>query len=150
MRQRRDRALTDTRQKPFAPWLLVVWIAAAGVARADDTDDFIRAQLKQQNIPGLSLAVLKDGVVIKTAGYGVADRKTQAPATSETVYKIASVSKQFIAAGIMVLAQERRLFVDDPVRKFIADVPAAWTASPLAICSRTRPASCASLPPSVR
>ena len=60
-------------------------------------------------------------------GYGVADRKTNTPATPETVYKIASVSKQFIATGIMLLVQEGRLGVDDPVKKFIADVPAAWT-----------------------
>jgi D-alanyl-D-alanine carboxypeptidase len=119
--------MTDTRPKPFTPWLLVVWIAAAGVAHADATDDFIRAQMKAQNIPGLSLAVVKDGVVIKAAGYGVADRKTTTPATPETIYKIASVSKQFIASAIMLLAQEGRLGVDDPVRKFIADAPAAWT-----------------------
>jgi D-alanyl-D-alanine carboxypeptidase len=119
--------MTDTRRKPFTPWLLVIWIAAAGVAHADATDDFIRAQMKAQNIPGLSLAVVKDGVVIKAAGYGVADRKTTTPATPETIYKIASVSKQFIASGIMLLAQEGRLGVDDPVRKFIADAPAAWT-----------------------
>ena len=126
MRQRPGRALTDTRSKLFAPWLLAVWIAATGVARADATDDFVRAQIKSQNIPGLSLAVVKDGVLIKAAGYGVADRKTNAPATPDTVYRIASVSKQFIATGIMLLAQEGRLGVDDPVKKFVADAPAPW------------------------
>ena len=115
------------RPKPLASCVLVLWVAALGVAYADATDDFIRAQMKAQNIPGLSLAVVKDGVVIKAAGYGVADRKTSTPATPETVYKIASVSKQFIATGIMLLAQEGRLGVDDPVKKFIVDVPAAWT-----------------------
>jgi len=115
------------RPKPLASCVLVLWVAVLGVAHADGTDDFVRAQMKAQNIPGLSLAVVKDGVVIKAAGYGVADRKTNTPATPETVYKIASVSKQFIATGIMLLAQEGRLGVDDPVKKFIADAPAAWT-----------------------
>jgi len=132
------------RPKPLASCVLVLWVAVLGVAHADGTDDFVRAQMKAQNIPGLSLAVVKDGVVIKAAGYGVADRKTNTPATPETVYKIASVSKQFIATGIMLLAQEGRLGVDDPVKKFIADAPAAGPASPFAICSRTPPVSCAS------
>jgi CubicO group peptidase (beta-lactamase class C family) len=101
-------------------------VATVVVLSADATDDFVRAEMKRQNIPGLSLAVVKDGVVIKAAGYGVADLKTKAPATPETVYKIASVSKQFIATGIMLLVQQGRLGVDDSVRKFIQGTPASW------------------------
>ena len=64
-------------RKPLASCVLVLWVAALGVAHADATDDFIRAQMKRQNIPGLSLAVVKDGVVMKAAGYGVADLEGQ-------------------------------------------------------------------------
>src|SRR5688572_31690200 len=106
--------------------IVVLWMAAAAAAHADPADDFIRAEMKRQNIPGLSVAIVKDGQVIKAAGYGVADLKTKAAATPETVYKIASVSKQFVATGVMLLAQEGKLAVGDPVSKYIPDVPPAW------------------------
>lgn len=114
------------RRRRFASLLVVLFLAAPVSARSDKTDDFVRAEMKRQNIPGLSLAIVHDGRVIKAAGYGVADRKRETPATPETVYKIASVSKQFIATGIMLLVQEGRVGVHDPVRKYLEDAPAAW------------------------
>jgi D-alanyl-D-alanine carboxypeptidase len=98
-------------------------VAAAG---ADPTDDFIKREMQKQRIPGLALAVVKNGVVVKAAGYGVADRKTAVPVTPETVFKIASVSKQFMAAGIMVLVQDGRLSLADTIERHIPDAPAAW------------------------
>lgn len=106
--------------------VFALWIAAAAAAYADPADDFIRAEMKRQNIPGLAVAVVQDGKVIKAAGYGVANLKTKEPVTPDTLFKIASVSKQFVAAGIMVLAQDGRLTVDDPVGKHIQGIPPAW------------------------
>ena len=90
------------------------------------TDDFIKAEMRRQNIPGLSLAVLRHGNVIKTAGYGFSNIKNRTPATPETIYKIASVSKQFVAAGILTLVQAGQLDLDDPISKYLKDTPAAW------------------------
>jgi CubicO group peptidase (beta-lactamase class C family) len=101
-------------------------MAATVVADADQTDDFIRAEMRRQNIPGLSLVVLERGEVIKAEGYGLANIKLQIPATPQTVYKIASVSKQFIAAGIMVLVQEGRLGLNDSVRTYLEGTPPEW------------------------
>ena len=106
----------------------VLFLAAAVVAWADPTDDFIKAEMKTQNIPGLSLVVIKDGEIIKAEGYGLANRALQIPATPETVYKIASVSKQFMAAGIMLLLQEGKLGLDDPIGKYLEGTPATWKA----------------------
>ncbi len=83
--------------------------------------------MRRQNIPGLSLAVLSHGKVIKTAGYGLSNIKNRTPATPETIYKIASVSKQFIAAGIMSLVQAGQLNLGDPISKYLKDTPAAWS-----------------------
>jgi D-alanyl-D-alanine carboxypeptidase len=105
----------------------ITLLAPVGV-HADPTDDFIRAEMKRQNIPGLSIAIIKDGQVIKTAGYGVADIARKTAATPDTVYKIASVSKQFIATGIMLLVQDGRMGVEDPVSKYLEGTPAAWNA----------------------
>ena len=106
--------------------VVALWIVSGAAAYADPADDFIRAEMKRQNIPGLAVAVVLDGVLIKAAGYGVASLKTREPVTPDTVFKIASVSKQFVAAGIMVLAQDGRLAVDDRVSRHIPGVPAAW------------------------
>ena len=95
-------------------------------AQADRTDIFIKNEMQRQNIPGLSLVVLKEGRIIKSAGYGVADMKLKTPATPETIYKIASVSKQFIAAGIMLLVQEGQVGLNDPIGKFLQRSPDTW------------------------
>ena len=106
--------------------------ATAGVrqsaARAGRPDRRVRPRRDAAAAhPGLSLAVIKDGKIVKAAGYGVADRKTGAPATPETVYKIGSVSKQFIATGIMLLVQDGRLRVDDPSASTSKGTPASWS-----------------------
>ena len=100
--------------------------ASPAIAQSDRVDEMVRAEMRRQNIPGLSLAVLRDGRIIKAEGYGVANRALGTPATAQTVYKIASVSKQFIATGIMLLVQERRLGLDDPIGKFVDGAPATW------------------------
>jgi len=104
----------------------VAWTQQA-VAQTDRVDDVVRAEMRRQNIPGLSLAVLRDGRIVKTEGYGVADIALGTPATPRTVYKIASVSKQFIAAGVMLLVQERRLGLDAPIGRFLDGAPATWS-----------------------
>ncbi len=103
------------RHRPMMLIALVLSLAATAVAQADQTDDYIKAEMLRQHIPGLSLAVVKDGKIVKAAGYGFANLKLEIPATPETVYKVGSVGKQFIATGIMLLVQEGKLGVDDPV-----------------------------------
>ena len=103
-------------------------LATPHVALCDPADDFLRAEMSRQKIPGLSLVVLKNGEVIKLAGYGLANRKPAVGATPDTVYKIASASKQFIATGIMLLVQEGRIGLDDSLNKFLDGAPPAWNA----------------------
>jgi D-alanyl-D-alanine carboxypeptidase len=101
------------------------WQAAA--APIDRTDEYVRAEMQRQKIPGLSLVVAKDGKIVKIAGYGVADRKSGAVASPETVYKIGSISKQFVATGIMLLVQEGKLRIDDPISKHLEGTPPSWS-----------------------
>jgi D-alanyl-D-alanine carboxypeptidase len=98
----------------------------ATVVRADKVDDYVSAELAKQRIPGLSLAIIKEGKIIKAAGYGFANVEHKIPATPETVYKIASVSKQFLATGIMLLVQDGKLRVDDPVSQHLDGTPETW------------------------
>ena len=98
------------------------------VAAADPVDDIVNAELKRQGVPGVSVAVVKDGTIVKAEGYGVANAELNVRATPQSVYQIGSVSKQFIAAGIMLLVQDGRMSLDDKTGKYLADTPAEWQA----------------------
>lgn len=106
--------------------LFALVLLLSAVVRADKVDDFIKAEMQKQRIPGMSLAVVKEGKIIKAQGYGLANVEHNIPAKPETVYKIASVSKQFLATGIMLLAQEGKLRVDDKVNQYLDGTPDTW------------------------
>jgi CubicO group peptidase (beta-lactamase class C family) len=102
--------------------------AAAVPAQVNKVADYVKAEMKRQRIPGLSLAIVKEGKVILAEGYGLANVEMSVPARPETVFKICSVSKQFIATGIMLLAQEGKLGIDDPISRYLEGTPATWKA----------------------
>jgi CubicO group peptidase (beta-lactamase class C family) len=106
--------------------LALLLSAAAVVARADQVDDYVKAEMQKQHIPGLTLAVIKDGKIVKVAGYGLANVELNVPARPETVFKIGSVSKQFIATGIMLLVEEGKVGLDDKVSKYLEGTPETW------------------------
>jgi CubicO group peptidase (beta-lactamase class C family) len=94
--------------------------------RADEVDDFIRGEMERQKIPGLALAIVRGGEPLRSAGYGLADVENDVPVTPETVFKIASLSKQFIAAGIMLLVEDGKLSVDDRIGSHLEGTPETW------------------------
>src|SRR5687767_2222952 len=71
-----------------APTILVAQSAAEARAARDKVDGYIEAEMRKQNIPGLSLAVVKAGKVVKTKGYGLADIELNVHATPSTVYQL--------------------------------------------------------------
>lgn len=77
-------------------------------------------------IPGVSLAVVRNGTVVKAAGYGVANVEVSAPAKAETVFAAGSITKQFTATAIMLLAEQGKLGLDESVTKYFPEAPAAW------------------------
>jgi CubicO group peptidase (beta-lactamase class C family) len=76
-------------------------------------------------VPGASLLVVKDGKPLVRKGYGLAVVEDGTKATPATNYRLASVTKQFTAAAILLLAQDGRLTLDDPVRKWLPELPAS-------------------------
>lgn len=105
---------------------IVAGLLAVARASAEDVDEFIARQMSRQHIPGLSLAVLKDGKPVKVQGYGMANLETATPTTPETLFQIGSVSKQFIAAAILRLAEEGKLSLDDALHTHLSDIPETW------------------------
>src|SRR5258706_5294720 len=73
--------------------------------------------------PGCALGVYKDGQIVYKRGYGMANLNDDVPITPATVFHVASMSKQFTAASIMLLAQQGKLSLDDDIRKYIPELP---------------------------
>jgi CubicO group peptidase (beta-lactamase class C family) len=105
--------------------LLMVFVAAAS---ADAVDDYLRAEMANQRLPGIAVAVLRDGKPVSVRTLGLANIELNVPVTRDTVFKIGSVSKQFIATGVMLLVRDGKVRLDDPVTKYFEDAPAAWKA----------------------
>ena len=98
----------------------VAW-AQAGLApelRAK-TDDIVHRVLAATGVPSASLAVVKDGKIAYLQAYGNARLDPSTPATPQMRYSIGSISKQFTAAAILMLAEEGKLSLDDPVSKYV-------------------------------
>lgn len=73
--------------------------------------------------PGAAIAVIKDGAVVYKRGYGSANLEYNVPITPHTVFHVASVSKQFTAFAIALLASQGKLSLDDDIRKHLPEVP---------------------------
>jgi len=97
-----------------------------GAARADNVDTYVRQAMHEQKIPGLALAVVRDGKIVKAKGYGLADIEWNAPVTPQTVFESGSIGKQFAATAVMMLVQEGKIGLDDKITKYFPDAPAAW------------------------
>jgi CubicO group peptidase (beta-lactamase class C family) len=80
----------------------------------------------EKNIPGIAIAIVRDGEPARVRGYGLANIELEVPVTPETIFQTASVGKQFTAAGILLLAEEGKLTLDDPLALHFPSAPATW------------------------
>jgi CubicO group peptidase (beta-lactamase class C family) len=81
--------------------------------------------------PGCSVGVAQNGSVVLKAGYGMADVERNVPITPDTIFESGSVAKQFTAAAVLLLAQQGKISLDDPMRKYLPEL--ADYGSPLTI-----------------
>ena len=105
---------------------LLAGLAAPISVKGDQIDDYIKAQMRQLHISGASLAIVRDGHIAKAQGYGFANLELQASARKDTVYEIGSTSKQFTAAAIMMLVEEDKVRLEDPITKYFTEAPQRW------------------------
>jgi CubicO group peptidase (beta-lactamase class C family) len=116
----------------FLTAALVLSLAPSAVARparvpaARELDAYVRREMRRRHIPGLSLAVLRGARVVRLKGYGLASVEQGVAAAAETVYQLASTTKVFTGAAVMLLAEEGKLSLDDSVTKLLPGLPAAW------------------------
>ena len=82
--------------------------------------------MQRQHIPGLSLLVAKNGQTVLAEGFGLANIELQVPVKPETVFQSGSVGKQFTATAVMMLVEQGKVGLDDPLTKYFKDAPASW------------------------
>ncbi|MBK9155659.1 MAG: beta-lactamase family protein [Chloracidobacterium sp.] len=92
----------------------------------DGVDKFIKAEMDRQKIPGVSLAVIRNGKPVLVKGYGLANVEHQVPVRPETIFQSGSVGKQFTATAIMLLAADGKIGLDEKISKYLGEVPEMW------------------------
>lgn len=85
--------------------------------------DSVIAQHFHPDEPGTAVAILKDGEVIHRAGYGLANMEWGMPITPDTVFRLGSLTKQFTAVAVMLLQDQGKLRVADPITTYLPDFP---------------------------
>jgi CubicO group peptidase (beta-lactamase class C family) len=85
--------------------------------------DAVFAEWNHPNMPGCALAVVHQGEIIYSRGYGMADLEHDLPITPASVFYIGSVSKQFVTTSLLLLEEEGQLSLDDDVRRYIPELP---------------------------
>ena len=113
-------------QSAFALVLLLSITCLAQNGSSTKIDDYIRAEMQAQKIPGVALAVVRDGKIVLARGYGLANVEHQVPVKPETIFQSGSTGKQFTATAVMILVEEGKLSLDDKLAKFFPDAPESW------------------------
>jgi CubicO group peptidase (beta-lactamase class C family) len=117
-------------------WLRIVAISCAGLAlaagcRAQDVaaqaDQYLKTWADQGRFSGTVLIAKGDKVLLRK-GYGMANYDLDVANTPDTVFRIGSITKMFTAFGVLQLEEKGKLSVNDPVAKYVPEVPAAWSA----------------------
>jgi len=103
--------------------LLVEIAAVASEESSNPAVDAIFADLTKPGSPGCALGVYRDGKIVYAKGYGLANLEEDVPITPQSVFDIASLSKQFTAASIVLLERQGKLRLDDDVRKYLPELP---------------------------
>ena len=106
--------------------LLLSTFLAQASPPADEVTRIVRAEMENQHIPGLALLVARNGVPIRSEGFGLANVELNVPVKAETIFQSGSIGKQFTAAAVLILADAGKIGLDDPLSKYFASGPGWW------------------------
>jgi CubicO group peptidase (beta-lactamase class C family) len=122
--------MTTVIARLFPRALVLVMVGVTSTVAQDRVpaavDEFVKTEMQQQRIPGVSLAVVKDGRVALAKGYGVATVEHQVAVKPETIFQSGSTGKQFTAMAVMMLVEDGKIGLDDRVAKYLPSVPETW------------------------
>jgi CubicO group peptidase (beta-lactamase class C family) len=95
-------------------------------ALSKNVDQTVEMERTAQHIPGVGLAICRDGKIIKASGYGLANVELDVAVTPETIFQTGSVGKQFTSMAVMMLVEESKLGLDDKISKYIKESSDKW------------------------
>ncbi len=108
-------------------FLVTLGLAQVAGRQSDPIDTIVRDEMESQRIPGMAVAVIRRGEVIRAQGYGLANVEHNAPVTDRTIFQSGSLGKQFTATAVMLQVQDGKLSLSDPIGKYF-DGPETWRA----------------------
>ena len=114
-------------KKLFALFLFLS-LAASALAQTNPVDELVRSFMSTTHTPGVSVAVMRNGKVESVSSYGIANSEYQITVSPETSFQMASGSKIFTSALLFRLLEQKKIALDDPLAKYVADAPPAWSA----------------------
>jgi CubicO group peptidase (beta-lactamase class C family) len=110
--------------------LLLLSLVSTGAPAAELPEETRRAVdaavekfMKQHHVPGVSAAIVVDGRLVYEQGYGLADVETNVPATPQTIYRLASISKMLTAVAVMQLVEADEIDLAAPIQKYVPSFP---------------------------
>lgn len=115
--------LQNTRLSIALLLLCCLRISVAGADAKSDAVDAVFASLRSDAAPGAAVGIYQGGRLVYSQGYGMANLETGTPITADTVFNLASVSKQFTAFSIALLAREGKIDLQADIRKYLPDMP---------------------------
>jgi CubicO group peptidase (beta-lactamase class C family) len=95
-------------------------------AQTDAVDSYLMRQMQKNHIPAISVAIVRNGKIIKLKSYGVANIELDVAATPDSAFQVASTTKPFTGVLLMRLVEHGKLSLDDPITKYISEAPEAW------------------------
>ncbi|SDB58367.1 CubicO group peptidase, beta-lactamase class C family [Flavobacteriaceae bacterium MAR_2010_188] len=116
-------------KKLYFTYTLLLWGVSSysqSTSQSNAIDSLIESRMSNQHIPGMAIAIVQNGQVIKKSLYGVSNVETNAPVSENSVFEIASMTKQFTCAAILMLQQDGKLSVNDKLSKYLNDLPSSW------------------------
>jgi CubicO group peptidase (beta-lactamase class C family) len=99
---------------------------AVQLAQTDQIDAYINREMQARRIPGVAIAVIQNGKVILKKAYGIANLETDTPVKTASIFHVASLTKQFTAAAVMMLVEEGKVRLDDTIATYINQAPESW------------------------
>ena len=109
-------------------WMLAIICSFSCNTQPDNIDVFIKNEMQKKHIPGLQLAIVRNGKIVKLGNYGLANVQDSISVTENTVFSINSITKAFTGVAIMQLVEAGKINVDSCISNYLSDLPLAWRA----------------------
>jgi CubicO group peptidase (beta-lactamase class C family) len=114
----------------IAPSIAHAQVISDGLSKNDvsknELSKYVQSEMQRQHIPGVALLVSRRGKIVLAQGFGLSNVELQVAVKPETIFQSGSVGKQFTATAVMMLVEEGKIALDDPLTKYFPDAPATW------------------------